>query len=74
LLENNRELKIGCRYKHFKGMEYLVLHMAKHSETLEDMVVYQPQYGDRGIWVRPLTMFMGKTIHEGKEVYRFVEI
>jgi hypothetical protein len=74
LLENNRELKIGCRYKHFKGKEYLVLHLAKHSETLEDMVVYQPQYGDRGIWVRPLTMFMGKTIYEGKEVYRFVEI
>ena len=74
MLKNNRQVKIGSRYKHFKGKEYLVLQVAKHSETLEDMVVYQPQYGDRGIWVRPLAMFMGKTIHEGLEVYRFVEI
>lgn len=74
MLENNRQVKIGCTYRHFKGREYLVLYVAKHSETLEDMVVYQPQYGDKGIWVRPLDMFMGKTMYEDKEVYRFVEI
>lgn len=50
------ELKIG-RYRHFKGKEYRVLFLAKHSETLEPMVVYQALYGERGIWVRPLAMW-----------------
>ena len=44
-------------YRHFKGNIYRVLHIAKHSETLEDMVVYQAMYGKKGIWVRPKTMF-----------------
>jgi len=50
------EIKIG-RYRHFKGNEYLVLHIAKHSETLESMVVYQALYGERGIWVRTASMW-----------------
>lgn len=69
-----RNIKIGGRYRHFKGKEYIVLHIAKHSETLEEMVVYQPQYGDMGIWVRPLGMFLEKVMHEGKLVNRFDEI
>ncbi|WP_296060615.1 DUF1653 domain-containing protein [uncultured Amphritea sp.] len=44
-------------YQHYKGAEYQVLHLARHSETEEWLVVYQPCYGDRDIWVRPLTMF-----------------
>ena len=44
-------------YRHFKGNIYRILHIAKHSETLEDMVVYQAMYGEKGIWVRPKTMF-----------------
>ncbi|MBE6251836.1 MAG: DUF1653 domain-containing protein [Bacteroidales bacterium] len=44
-------------YRHFKGNVYRVLHIAKHSETLEEMVVYQAMYGDRDIWVRPKVMF-----------------
>ena len=44
-----------CRY--FKGNIYRVLHIAKHSKTLEDIVVYQAMYGERGIWVRPQAMF-----------------
>ena len=44
-------------YRHFKGNVYRVLHIAKHSETLEEMVVYQAMYGDRDIWVRPKAMF-----------------
>ena len=47
----------GKYYRDFKGNIYRVLHIAKHSETLEDMVVYQAMYGERGAWVRPLAMF-----------------
>lgn len=73
ILSNNRTLKIGKKYKHFKGNEYLVLHLAKHSETEEDLVVYQPLYGERGIWVRPLDMFLEQTEVNGKLVNRFEE-
>lgn len=45
------------RYRHFKGKEYRVLYLARHSETLEPMVVYQALYGERGIWVRPAAMW-----------------
>lgn len=71
---NLREIKIGARYRHFKGNEYLVLHVAKHSETLEEYVVYQALYGERGIWIRPLEMFLSMKEVEGKLVYRFAEV
>jgi hypothetical protein len=71
---NKRNLGIGKKYKHFKGNEYLVLHTAKHSETLEDLVVYQALYGERGIWVRPLDMFLGQAEVNGRYVNRFEEI
>lgn len=51
------EIKCG-RYRHFKGNEYRVIGMARHSETLEDMVVYQALYGEQGLWVRPAAMWM----------------
>lgn len=70
----SREIKIGKKYKHFKGKEYLVLHVAKHSETLEDMVVYQALYGEKGIWVRPLNMFLDTKDVNGKIVNRFEEL
>ena len=44
-------------YRHYKGGEYKVLGMARHSETLEAMVLYQALYGERGLWVRPAAMF-----------------
>ena len=72
--ENNRTIKLNTKYTHFKGMEYLVLHIAKHSETLEEMVVYQALYGERGIWVRPLSMFLEKVERDGKVFNRFEEI
>ena len=71
--ENCRTIKIGKKYKHFKGNEYLVLHLAKHSETLEDLVVYQPQYEEMGIWVRPLSMFLEQVEVNGKMINRFEE-
>ena len=72
--ENNRSIKLNTKYRHFKGMEYLVLHIAKHSESLEEMVVYQALYGERGIWVRPLSMFLEKVERDGKVFNRFDEI
>ena len=50
------ELKTG-KYRHFKGNEYLLLHIARHSETLDEMVVYKALYGDCGVWVRPASMW-----------------
>ena len=50
------EIKPG-KYRHFKGNEYMVIGVAKHSETLEPMVVYQALYGDKGLWVRPAAMW-----------------
>jgi hypothetical protein len=73
LMQNNRTIKIGQKYRHFKGNEYLVLYLAKHSETLEDLVVYKAMYGEMGIWVRPLEMFLEQVKVEGKLVNRFEE-
>ena len=61
-------------YQHFKGNLYLVLYVAKHSETNELLVVYQPQYGEREIWVRPLTMFDEVIERDGKSFKRFTFI
>ena len=72
--EFHHNIKIGKKYRHFKGNEYLVLHLAKHSETQEELVVYQALYGERGIWVRPLAMFAEKVEVNGKLVNRFEEI
>jgi hypothetical protein len=71
---DSRKIKIGAKYRHFKGNEYLVLHVARHSETLEEYVVYQALYGERGIWIRPLEMFLSMKEVEGRQVYRFEEI
>ena len=46
------------RYRHYKGNEYRVLGLARHSETLEPLVVYQALYGERGLWVRPAAMWI----------------
>jgi hypothetical protein len=64
------EIKPG-RYRHFKGNEYKVLYVARHSETLEAMVVYQALYGDYGVWVRPASMWNETVEHNGKKVKRF---
>ena len=61
-------------YCHYKGNLYQVLYLAKHSETLEDMVVYQALYGERGIWVRPASMWNETVDYQGKQVKRFTYI
>ena len=59
------------RYRHYKGKEYRVLHVARHSETMQPMVVYQTLYGDFSWWVRPLEMFTEVVEVDGKCVRRF---
>lgn len=58
-------------YRHYKGNKYKVLGIAKHSETLEEMVVYQALYGEMGIWVRPLYMWSEEVSVNGETVLRF---
>lgn len=58
-------------YRHFKGKEYRLLFTAKHSETLEPMVVYQALYGERGYWVRPAAMWDEMVEQEGNRCKRF---
>jgi len=70
---NQREIKTGKKYRHFKGNEYRVLHLARHSETMEPMVVYQALYGDYEIWVRPMEMFLEQVEVSGNIVNRFEE-
>ena len=67
------EVKIG-KYRHFKGNEYEVLFLAKHSETCEPLVVYRALYGEREVWVRPLSMWNEKVEREGKIYQRFTFI
>lgn len=67
------EIKTG-KYKHFKGNEYEVIAIARHSETLEDMVVYRALYGDFGFWVRPASMWNEIVEHEGQKMKRFTYI
>jgi hypothetical protein len=59
------------RYRHYKGREYLVLGVARHSETEEPLVVYRQDYGDRGLWVRPLAMFQETVVVADEAVPRF---
>ena len=65
------EIKIG-RYRHFKGNEYEVTGIAKHSETEEDMVVYKALYGEGGLWVRPASMW-NETIERDNIIYKRFE-
>ncbi|MBR2646075.1 MAG: DUF1653 domain-containing protein [Clostridia bacterium] len=64
------EIKLG-KYRHFKGKEYEVIALAKHSETLEELVVYRALYGDRAVWVRPAAMWNETVEKDGKLVPRF---
>ena len=73
LREMEIDIKLG-RYRHFKGNEYEVLYIAKHSETLEDMVVYRAMYGDGGVWVRPASMWNETVERDGKVFQRFTYI
>jgi hypothetical protein len=62
------------RYRHYKGGEYEVMGVARHSETLEAMVMYRPLYNDSGWWVRPLGMFVEEIEVDGKRQRRFAPL
>ena len=64
------EIRLG-KYRHFKGNEYEVVAVGKHSETLEDYVIYRALYGEGGYWVRPLSMFLEVIERDGKRLLRF---
>ena len=66
-------IKLG-RYRHFKGKEYEVLGVARHSETEEELVVYRALYGDFGLWVRPARMWNETVERDGKTFRRFTYI
>ncbi len=62
------------RYRHFKGKEYQVIGTARHSETLEEMVVYRALYGDGGLWVRPAAMWSELVERDGYCGPRFIPV
>ena len=69
----SEEIRPG-RYRHFKGKEYEVLGVARHSETEEEMVVYRALYGEGGLWVRPAAMWSEMIERGGQIVRRFTYI
>ncbi|MBQ4617558.1 MAG: DUF1653 domain-containing protein [Clostridia bacterium] len=68
-------MSVSCgKYRHFKGNEYEVIAIAKHSETCEEMVVYRALYGDGGYWVRPASMWDETVERDGVTYKRFTKI
>ena len=67
------KIKIG-KYRHFKGNEYEVLHLATHSETGETLVVYRALYGEKAVWVRPASMWNETLERDGQIYQRFTYI
>ena len=69
--EAQKTIRLG-RYRHFKGREYEVLGIARHSEDQSPMVVYRPLYNDSGLWVRPADMWNETVVRDGQTYTRFV--
>ncbi|ABG38991.1 protein of unknown function DUF1653 [Paraglaciecola sp. T6c] len=73
-LESSMSIAVG-KYRHYKGNDYEVIGVATHSEDDSELVVYRPMYGDRGLWVRPLSMFEETVEVNGQTMprFRFIE-
>lgn len=63
-------IKLG-KYRHYKGKEYEVISVARHSETLEEVVIYRALYGDFELWARPLKIFLEEVEMDGRKLPRF---
>jgi len=73
------EIEVGAIYQHYKGQEYIIVGLAHHSETLEEIVVYKalynsPDFGENAIWVRPKVIFLEYVIINSEKVPRFKKI
>lgn len=65
---------VNGKFRHYKGNEYEVVDLVRHSETEEWMVLYRPLYGEGDLWVRPFEMFYSNVVIEGVEQPRFAKI
>ena len=72
--EEAKETIRSGRYRHFKGREYEVLGIARHSEDESPMVVYRPLYNDSGLWVRPADMWNEIVVRDGRTYTRFLRV
>lgn len=63
-------IKLG-KYRHYKGNEYEVIGVARHSEALDELIIYRALYGDFDLWARPLKMFLEEVEVDGKKMPRF---
>lgn len=66
-----KSIVVGSVYEHYKGLCYKIIGVARHTETLEELVVYQALYGNGDIWVRPLAMFLENVVRNGLAQPRF---
>jgi hypothetical protein len=66
-----KSITVGSIYEHYKGLRYKILGVARHSETLEELIVYQALYGESDIWARPLAMFLENVVINGQSQPRF---
>ena len=71
LSKKSKQIRIGGVYTHYKGSQYVAIAVARHSETLEELVVYQRLHDDNSVWVRPLEMFLEEIEVNGKKISRF---
>ncbi|MBA3816426.1 MAG: DUF1653 domain-containing protein [Parachlamydiaceae bacterium] len=69
-----KTIVIDGLYEHYRGLCYQVLAVARHSETLKELIVYQALYGEKDVWVHPLAMFLENVTVEGKSQSRFKPI
>ena len=66
-----KSIVVGSLYEHYNGFRYKIIGVARHSETLEELVVYQALYGESDMWVRPLAMFLENIVINGQSQPRF---
>ena len=69
-----KSITVSSIYEHYKGLRYKILGIARHSETLEELIVYQALYGEGGVWVRPVAMFIETVSVDGRVIPRFIYI